>query len=527
MYRIALIWFVGAVVFAFHSIFAYYRFGWRLRLYPEVSDPAIQNTLQMICKELHLKKPPRMRFVESILSPAVFGVLNPVVCLPAKPAVTLSLEEMNWVLRHEIAHIKRCDTLVLAGAMLVRAFHWFNPVAWVAVSKLQSCIELAADELATREAEPTKLAEYGQLLLRYASQDYSREHSSMIGLLSMSPSARSLTTSKLRARIERLECSGRRQHWMVRLACLSLLVLVGLSGLTDAMNTTGWNVAHLASPIEEESWLATVREFENVEFSWVPSDANLRNSEPTALAAGNDLVGGSTSKTDASTFGSKQIAISIRKIQTDASLGAGFKWSQSNLVPAEESLTSATVTTVLSEIESLLFIYRCHKPNGCDILQAPRVAMFSGQSAEIGSMSSMQLVTGVRPVATDNTTALQPVTESIDEGFKVQVLATALEHDGVQLDLKILESDIGNIREAVLPIKSEIAPGKFMTIQVPSIHRSTVSTSVKLPKTQSLLIACPASSISKTDQSSSTVTYYLISAEVIPESHIHLETLSQ
>jgi len=86
----------------------------------------------------------------------------------------------------------------------------------------------------------------------------------------------------------------------------------------------------------------------------------------------------------------KQIVLSVRNIQADVALGKDFKWNLSALVPAESSTksrTTAAITTVLSEIETLLFIYRCQKPTTGEILCGPMATIFSGQSVEFSTLT--------------------------------------------------------------------------------------------------------------------------------------------
>jgi TonB family protein len=50
------------------------------------------------------------------------------------------------VIAHEMAHIRRLDQLWILLANLLRAIHFFNPVAWVAVSRLSRTREQLCDE---------------------------------------------------------------------------------------------------------------------------------------------------------------------------------------------------------------------------------------------------------------------------------------------------------------------------------------------------------------------------------------------
>lgn len=66
----------------------------------------------------------------------------------------LSEEELNCVLHHEFAHIKRNDSIWKLLAYLSVILHWFNPVVWIAYKILIRDIEMACDERAIRNVDP-------------------------------------------------------------------------------------------------------------------------------------------------------------------------------------------------------------------------------------------------------------------------------------------------------------------------------------------------------------------------------------
>lgn len=86
-----------------------------------------------------------VRISEEIETPAVTGMLRPVVLLPAE-ATAWSTERRRLVLAHELAHIASRDCLTNAVAQLAVAAHWFNPLAWLAARRLRIERELAADD---------------------------------------------------------------------------------------------------------------------------------------------------------------------------------------------------------------------------------------------------------------------------------------------------------------------------------------------------------------------------------------------
>jgi serine-type D-Ala-D-Ala carboxypeptidase/endopeptidase len=98
--------------------------------------------------------------------PVTVGLFSPVIVLPSAWH-TWSDDRMRSILLHELAHVRRRDCLVHALAELARALHWFNPLAHLAVRRLEIERELAADDFVL--AHGAKPSAYARDLLAIAS----------------------------------------------------------------------------------------------------------------------------------------------------------------------------------------------------------------------------------------------------------------------------------------------------------------------------------------------------------------------
>ncbi|MGB7324914.1 MAG: M56 family metallopeptidase, partial [Rubripirellula sp.] len=211
------------------SLISHMRFARQLRGCETITHWRIENSVTAACQRLKLRRKPVAKEVPELAVPAVFGLWRPVVCLPVGTSKELSREEIDWVMMHELAHIRRCDALLLTLAIIVRSLHWFNPFAHVALWRLRHYMEQAADDLATRRMPEQSVLDYGRLLIRYASQTptASTKHAA-IGLLFMASSKR------LRGRIEMLDRNSARNHWLAKTVAALMILIVGLVGMTDA-----------------------------------------------------------------------------------------------------------------------------------------------------------------------------------------------------------------------------------------------------------------------------------------------------
>ena len=108
--------------------------GWRQlqRLRRQMAKqiaPGLKAKLQRLSNALGIQK--TIGLVESALVqvPTVVGHLKPVILLPASALTGLSSEQIEAILAHELAHIKRCDYLVnILQSMVHLQNRWFKEV---------------------------------------------------------------------------------------------------------------------------------------------------------------------------------------------------------------------------------------------------------------------------------------------------------------------------------------------------------------------------------------------------------------
>ena len=78
--------------------------------------------------------------------PMTFGWFRPVILLPAD-AAEWSAERLRLVLLHELAHVRRGDTITHMLAAIAVKLYWWNPLAWKAWREFIQERERATDDL--------------------------------------------------------------------------------------------------------------------------------------------------------------------------------------------------------------------------------------------------------------------------------------------------------------------------------------------------------------------------------------------
>jgi beta-lactamase regulating signal transducer with metallopeptidase domain len=84
---------------------------------------------------------------DRIAAPILIGVIRPLILLPPAAIVGWSVEQLEMVLLHELAHLKRWDNLVNLLQRFVESLLFFHPVAWWLSGWVRLERELCCDRL--------------------------------------------------------------------------------------------------------------------------------------------------------------------------------------------------------------------------------------------------------------------------------------------------------------------------------------------------------------------------------------------
>lgn len=213
------LWGVGVLAMSF-----WYAGGLlRMRRWRTVSVPADaacwQERLQHLARKLGIMAHVRLVFLPSLMSPAVLGWIKPTILFPLSTLTCLSTEEIETLLLHELAHIRRFDYLVNLMQIVTEILGFYHPALWwinrcIRVERELCCDEIVSDLCHDRVTYARTLVSLERLRLRI-------------------PQPALGATSQLTARIHRLlgiEASRKPQCGMaVALVTVAIMgLLVGL-----------------------------------------------------------------------------------------------------------------------------------------------------------------------------------------------------------------------------------------------------------------------------------------------------------
>lgn len=160
---LAAVWLTATLVLAAWFFMTHWR---SRRLYAD-SLPCEDTFARDWLKTHSLYRRIQIRSSDRISAPLTYGVLRPVILLPAGTNWQ-DRAAVSFVLEHEYQHILRFDTLRKGGLAAAACLHWFNPLVWVMYVLSNRDMELACDEAVT--AQNGDRAGYARTLLNLEEQ---------------------------------------------------------------------------------------------------------------------------------------------------------------------------------------------------------------------------------------------------------------------------------------------------------------------------------------------------------------------
>ncbi|MFN0054701.1 MAG: M56 family metallopeptidase [Planctomycetales bacterium] len=165
-----------------------------------VTDPSMLSALQRQATALGLRLLPMLAYCERVTVPTVMGVLKPMILLPVSLASGLSPEQIESVLAHELAHLRRYDHLANLVQRVIESWLFFHPAVWWASHRAREEREHCCDDLVV--ACGARPLDYAKSLLIVAELSHASMHRRPVAAVSLS--ATGDQPSNLRQRIARL-----------------------------------------------------------------------------------------------------------------------------------------------------------------------------------------------------------------------------------------------------------------------------------------------------------------------------------
>jgi len=156
-------WCVGVILFAMRPILSWYRVR-RLRTVGVSAPPdGVQQLLERTAERFRLRQAVRVLQSTLVETAVVVGYFRPVILLPVSAVTGLSPAQLEAILAHELAHVRRHDYLVNLLQTLVETVFLYHPAVWWLSNQVRNERENCCDDIAI--AVLGDRVEYGRALL--------------------------------------------------------------------------------------------------------------------------------------------------------------------------------------------------------------------------------------------------------------------------------------------------------------------------------------------------------------------------
>ncbi|MFA5864038.1 MAG: M56 family metallopeptidase [Phycisphaerae bacterium] len=124
--------------------------------------------LRDCCRQMGIATPPILKLSPAMVSPALCGLVRPTILLPEFLSSKLRSRELQTVLLHELAHLRRGDLWINLLQTILQIIYFYNPLLWLANTLIRRTREQAVDETVL-VALGEKADDYPETLLTIAN----------------------------------------------------------------------------------------------------------------------------------------------------------------------------------------------------------------------------------------------------------------------------------------------------------------------------------------------------------------------
>ena len=144
------LWFTGVLFFSI-------RFAGGLLLLQRYRNHLVADLPAQMAEKIHvfikrsgITRKIRVRISEMVRVPMVTGILKPVILIPAGIISLLPVEQIEAVIAHELAHIRRYDFLINILQTLTETLFFYHPAVWLLSSNARAEREKCCDDYAVQ-----------------------------------------------------------------------------------------------------------------------------------------------------------------------------------------------------------------------------------------------------------------------------------------------------------------------------------------------------------------------------------------
>ena len=139
------LWIAGVTISVFVLVVGLARLAWIASRAQRVVQGPWTELAREISARYSLRRPVLLLQSDHPTMLVTWGLVRPRVILP-RSARDWPEDRARVVMCHELAHIRRGDWAIQMAAEILRSVYWFNPLVWIACTRLRQDSERACDD---------------------------------------------------------------------------------------------------------------------------------------------------------------------------------------------------------------------------------------------------------------------------------------------------------------------------------------------------------------------------------------------
>ena len=150
-------WLTGVVMLAMRLLGGWMRLRSIVRSGRRPNTPLYDEMVARLGARLRVSRPVRVLESAAVHAPAVIGWLRPVLLVPASMIGGLTVPQLEAILAHELAHVRRHDYAVNMLQTVIETVLFYHPAVWWVSRQVRREREHCCDDLAVATSGDARL----------------------------------------------------------------------------------------------------------------------------------------------------------------------------------------------------------------------------------------------------------------------------------------------------------------------------------------------------------------------------------
>lgn len=165
------IWLLGMLILILYLIISNIKYRHLINNSKKYVGKDIKQILSEGQKRLNIDVQLKAYKSSFVYSPCLYGFFKPYILLPKNIEEKIDIEELKYVIAHELAHYKRKDIFIYMLIYILQIIYWFNPIIWYGLFTMKSDCEIACDALTLSYFGKDEKENYGLCIIHLLEEN--------------------------------------------------------------------------------------------------------------------------------------------------------------------------------------------------------------------------------------------------------------------------------------------------------------------------------------------------------------------